>query len=150
MRPSRAPTPGHPDPDRLPAFYGGVPGKRVIAWLIDWVVASVIAALLLPLTLFLGLFVFPVMVAVVGFVYRWSTLAGGSATWGMRLMAIELRDTDGLRLDGATAFWHVALHYGLLIVSPGLVISGVVTLMTPKRQGLHDLVLGTVALNRAL
>jgi len=150
MRPPRAPTPGHPDPDRLPAFYDGVPGKRVIAWLIDWVVASVIAALLLPLTLFLGLFVFPVMVAVVGFVYRWSTLAGGSATWGMRLMAIELRDTDGLRLDGATAFWHVALHYGLLIVSPGLVISGVVTLMTPKRQGLHDLVLGTVALNRAL
>ncbi|MDR9427569.1 MAG: RDD family protein [Salibaculum sp.] len=143
-------SPGHPDPDRLPEFYRGVPGKRVIAWLLDWVVASVISALLLPLTFFLGLFVFPVMVAVVGFFYRWSTLAGGSATWGMRLMAAELRDTEGLRLDGRTAFLHVALHYGLLIVWPGLLGSGVVTLMTPKRQGLHDLVLGTVALNRTL
>jgi len=150
MTPHRANTPGHPDPARLPDFYRGVPGQRIIAWLIDWVVASVISALLLPLTFFLGLFIFPVMVAVVGFFYRWSTLASGSATWGMRLMAVELRDAEGLRLDGPTAFWHVALHYGLLIVSPGLLISGVVTLTTPKRQGLHDLVLGTVALNRAL
>ncbi|NBD28469.1 MAG: RDD family protein [Alphaproteobacteria bacterium] len=150
MSPRRPNTPGHPNPERLPEFYAGVPLKRLFAWAIDWTVAAVISALLLPLTLFIGLFVFPIMVAVVGFFYRWSTLAGGSATWGMRLMAVELRDAEGFRLDGRTAFWHVALHYGLMIVSPGLLVSAVATLMTPKKQGLHDLLLGTVALNRAL
>lgn len=140
--------PGHPDPVRHPEFYEGLPVKRFVAWLIDWVISAVIASLLLPFTLFIGLFFFPVMVMVVGFFYRWFTLSGGSATWGMRLMSVQMRDRDGFRFDGGTAFWHTALHYTTIIVSPAIAVSAVLMLMTPKKQGLHDIVLGSTALNR--
>lgn len=143
-------SPGLPDPDRHPEFYATVPAKRVVAWLIDWVASAVIASLLLPFTLFLGIFFFPFLVLFVGFFYRWSTLANGSSTWGMRLMAIDVRDKDGLRLTGSTAFWHVALHYGMFLISPALLISAIATLVSSRKQGLHDMVLGTTALNRAL
>lgn len=148
--PSRPNVPGQPDPASQPEFYEGTPSKRFAAWLIDWFIAATLSAMLLPFTLFLGIFIFPVMVMVVGFFYRWFSITNGSATWGMRMMALELRDKDGFRLDSRTAFWHTALHYGTILVSPGLLISAAMTLFTAKKQGLHDMVLGTVALNRRL
>ena len=39
-----------------------------------------------------------------------ATLAGGSATWGMRFTGIELRRGDGTRFDFATALLHTALY----------------------------------------
>ena len=83
-----------------------------------------------------------------GFAYRWMTLSGGSATLGMRLMAVEMRDGYGQRFDTATAFLHT-LGYSVSLAFPILqIISIVMMLMGPRAQGLTDNVLGTVAINR--
>ena len=132
-----------------PELYEGVPTKRAIAWCVDVVIITIATLLSLPFTLFAGLFVLPVLYLIVGFLYRWATVAGGSATWGMRLAGIELRRLDGERLDPATAFFHVSGHTFAICTFPLALISAAVMYMTEKGQGLTDLVLGTVALRRA-
>jgi uncharacterized RDD family membrane protein YckC len=84
----------------------------------------------------------------VGFLYRWATLATGSATWGMRLMAITLRDRDGDRLDPATAFAHVMGYTVSMALFPLQLASIAVMFALGRGQGLTDLVLGTAAINR--
>jgi uncharacterized RDD family membrane protein YckC len=138
-----------PDPDRHAEFYAGVPTKRALAWLADMVLIGVVTAIIVPFTAFTALFFLPFLFLVVGFVYRTLTLAGGSATWGMRLMAIELRDFRGQRFDLATAILHT-LGYTVSIgmVAPQ-VLSAALMLLTPRAQGLTDLLMGSVAINRA-
>jgi uncharacterized RDD family membrane protein YckC len=101
-----------------------------------------------PFTAFTGLFFFPVLMAVVGFAYRVVTIARGSATWGMRLMAIEFRGSDGQRFDLGLAFAHT-LGLTISFALPILQVISIVLMLTGARgQGLSDLVLGSVAVNR--
>lgn len=137
-----------PDPVTQPEFYADVTSKRLLAWLVDTVLIVLICLLILPFTAFTGLFFFPFLMLVVGFAYRVATIARGSATWGMRLVAIEFRRLDGQRFDLTMAFLHT-LGYTVSIGMPLLqVISIVLMLTTERAQGLSDHVLGTVALNR--
>ena len=87
------------DPVTQPQFYRDVAGKRLMAWVADTILIALICLLILPFTAFLAAFFFLGLMAVVGFAYRVITLAGGSATLGMRLFAIEFRDRDGARFD---------------------------------------------------
>lgn len=139
---------GLPDPDRQGAFYAGVPTKRALAWLADTVLVTLLTLIAVPLTAFVGLFFLPLLFVTIGFVYRWSTIAGGSATWGMRLMGIEFRDRNGRRFDSGMAFLHT-LGFVLIAttVIPQILSAGLM-LTQPRGQGLHDLVLGTTAINR--
>lgn len=136
-----------PCPDRQAEFYDGVTLKRGLAWVIDVVVIWVIA-LLLSLLSIVGLFVIPMVVLVVGFLYRWVTLARGSATWGMRLMAIEFRNPWGERLSQSQAALHVTGYYIAMSTLVLQVISVGLMMISDRGQGLSDMVLGTVALNR--
>ncbi len=89
----------------------------------------------------------PVYFIVVGFLYRWFTISGGSATWGMRLMAIELRDAYGRRLNGQQAFFHT-LGYSVTMSTVVLQIASIVMMLISERgQSLTDMVMGTTALN---
>lgn len=136
-----------PDPDTQPQFYAGVPTKRLVAWILDTILIAVICLILVPFTAFTGLFFFPLLMLVVGFLYRIATLAGGSATWGMRLMSVEIRLGDDRPLDGTTAFLHT-LGYSISFAIPVLQLISIVLMLTSaRRQGLTDMVLGTVALN---
>jgi uncharacterized RDD family membrane protein YckC len=137
-----------PDPSRDLAFYQGVNTKRALAWLIDVVLIAVIAALIVPFTAFTALFFFPVLMLVAGFLYRWATLAGGSATWGMRMMGVELRERDGGRLTGASAFWHTAGYSLSVAVFPAQIVSCLMMLLLGRGQGLTDVILGTAMINR--
>ncbi|MCT4558481.1 MAG: RDD family protein [Pelagimonas sp.] len=136
-----------PDPERQAEFYDGVTVKRGIAWVIDTVLVALIT---LPVALFsiVGLFFIPFLFFVISFLYRWITIAGGSATPGMRAMAIELRNVDGRRLDSTQALLHTLgftlsmMVFIVQIVSIGLMFT------SSRGQGLSDMVLGTVALNR--
>lgn len=139
---------GLPDPEASPECYEGTAFKRALAWMVDVVVIAVISALLVPLTAFVGLFFFPVMMMVVGFLYRWATISGGSATWGMRLMAIELRDGDDRPLDATQAFLHTAGYAVSVAIFPLQLVSMAMMLLTPHGQGLTDSVLATTALRR--
>ena len=137
-----------PDPVMQPEFYADIPLKRLLAWVVDVIVTTVMVLMIIPFTAFTGLFFLPLLFLTVGFLYRWMTLAGGSATWGMRLMAVEMRDGYGRRFDGGTAFLHT-LGYTVSLAFPVLqVISIVMMVMGQRAQGLTDNVLGTVAINR--
>ena len=139
---------GLPDPVTDSAFYRGVPTKRALAWVVDVVIVAIACVLVLPFTAFTGLFFFPVLMLTVGFFYRWFTIASGSATWGMRLMAIELRNIAGARLTAGEAFLHTAGYTVSVVTAPLQLISMVLMLATPRGQGLSDMVLGTAAINR--
>jgi uncharacterized RDD family membrane protein YckC len=137
-----------PDPDLQPEFYEGVPTKRLLAWLVDVVVLSLLTVAVIPFTAFTALFYLPLLYVVLSFAYRVITLSRGSATWGMRLMSIELRDRDDRPFDTGTAFLHTLGYSISWAIALMQLVSVVMMLSTERRQGLSDLALGTVALNR--
>lgn len=140
--------PGLPNPNTKPEFYQGVPLKRALAWVIDVIFIAIVCTLILPFTAFTGIFFFPFLMLVVGFLYRWFTLSAGSATWGMRIMAIELRDHDGLRLQSGTALGHTLGYTVSVAMAPAQLISVILMLVTARGQGLTDHLLGTSAINK--
>lgn len=142
------PAPGLPDPYYQREFYADVPTKRAIAWAVDIALIGALSLLVVVFTAFIGLFFFGLIFAGIGFVYRVTSLATRSATPGMRMAAIELRSGSGERLDPAQAFLHTLGYYvsmGTFVLQIGSII---LMLTTPRGQGLSDMVLGTVALNR--
>jgi uncharacterized RDD family membrane protein YckC len=145
---------GLPDPERDRQFYEGVPLRRLAAWFID---VAVILAIGVPVAVFFGLAtlgfgfaLFPLVVAGVGFLYRTATIAGGSATWGMRVTGIEFRRGDGTRFDLPTALAHTAIYMVCISVFVLQLISCATIVGTRYRQSLADLILGTTAINRPL
>jgi uncharacterized RDD family membrane protein YckC len=138
-----------PRPDFHADFYRDVPMKRLVAFLVDSLAIGLVTLVLVPFTAFTALFYLPLLALAVSFVYRTLTIAAGSATWGMRLCAIELRNHRGERLDLATDAAHTALFLLILSTVLPLLISAALMLGSPRRQGLHDMVLGTAAVNRA-
>lgn len=137
-----------PDPQRQAGFYAEVPLKRLLAFFIDAAIVVALAILAGLLSFGLFFFVFVLMVTVVGFVYRVATLAGGSATWGMRLVGIELRRHDGEAFSLGDAILHTGAFYISFGIVPLQIISAILMLTTARGQGLTDMLLGTVALNR--
>lgn len=138
-----------PDPYRHSEFYEFVPTKRLFAWLIDTVLVALLTAIIVPFTAFTALFFLPVLFMSLGFIYRWVSLARSSATPGMRLMSIHFLDRWGQPFDAGTAFAHT-LGYTLSMsfVLPQIA-SVAFMLLSGRGQGLTDMVLGTVAINRA-
>ncbi len=140
-------TSGLPDPEYMDQMYRDVPSKRFFAWVIDVVIITVITAVLTVFSIFTALFFLPLLYGVTSFLYRWMTISASSATPGMRIMAITLRDADGERLSGGMAFLHTAGYFFSVVTFPLQMISMAMMLLTARRQGLTDAVLGTVALN---
>ncbi|WP_247738772.1 RDD family protein [Shimia sp. R9_2] len=138
-----------PDPDIQAEFYEDVTFKRLLAWLIDTAVIFVLCVLVLPFTAFTGILFFGALLFFFGFAYRVVTIATGSATWGMRLMSIELRQSDGARFGLGAAFLHT-LGFTISVAFPILqIISIVLMITTARKQGLTDHVMGSVLINRA-
>ena len=93
-----------PDPLARPAWFDGVVLRRSIAYLIDGAILFVIgAALFIALSIFglltlgLGFHLFPLL-SLVPIAYS-TLLIGGpdSATWGMRMMDVQVRSWSGER-----------------------------------------------------
>jgi len=143
-----ASSPNHPDPVRAPEFYASVPIKRLVAWGIDSVFIFALTWLIVPFTAFTGLFFLPVLYLVIGFAYRSLTIAGRSATWGMRVMSIELRDSRGERFDFSQALVHTlgySISMAFFIVQ---IVSIILMLGSARGQSLVDMALGAVMINR--
>jgi uncharacterized RDD family membrane protein YckC len=122
--------------------------KRLIAWLFDAAFITLLCLVIVPFTAFTAVFFFPLLWLVTGFLYRWATLAGKSSTWGMRLMAIELREADGLPLSSGTAFVHTLGYSVSVAMAPLQLISAVMMVALGRGQGLTDVILGTAMINR--
>ena len=73
----------------------------------------------------------------------------GSATFGMRIMAIELRHASGHQLDFITSVFHtIGLYVSYAFVLVQLLSIGMIV-MREDRKSLTDMVIGTVIVNRA-
>ena len=140
---------GLPDPEFQAEFYQDIPSKRLIAWLIDSVIVGLLTIVVLPFTAFTGLFFLPFLLAAINFIYRVVTITSGSATIGMRLVAIELRQRDGSRFDLSMAFIHTLLFTVFFSFLLPQILSIIMVMTGSKAQALHDLPLGSAAINRA-
>lgn len=145
----RRPYWGLPDPDTQAEFYDDVTLKRLFAWIVDVVLIAAICVLISLLTFGIGFFLWGLIYLAVSFVYRVTTITNASATPGMRLTAIELRNHRGERFDRTTAALHTLGYFVSMSTFVVQVISIVMMFTTPRRQGLVDMMLGTAAVNRA-
>ena len=143
---------GIPDPHSDPQFYEGVPLRRFVAFWIDtgvilvlWVVGGTALAVV---TFGLGVALIPLLLVATAFLYRWILLAQTSATLGMRLTGIEIRDASGNRVTPPLAALHTVGFMISLGFLPLAIIGWILMANSPTRQTLHDIVFGTVAINR--
>lgn len=138
----------HPDPFRAPQYYDSVPAKRLVAWVLDSAFSLLLTILVIPFTAFTGIFFFVPLWFLIGFGYRIVTIATGSATWGMRVMSIELRDAQGQRFDFSQALLHT-LGFTISMSFVILQIGSIITILgSAKKQSLPDMALGSVMINR--
>ncbi|MEZ5913201.1 MAG: RDD family protein [Paracoccaceae bacterium] len=135
-------------PDLDASLFEDVAPKRLIAWLVDTLLVALLTLLIVPFTAFTAIFFLPALFLTVGMVYRTLSIARHSATPGMRLMAIELRTHRGTWFDLPLAFWHtLGYTLSMAFVLPQ-VISVALMALGPRGQGLTDLILGSVMVNR--
>jgi uncharacterized RDD family membrane protein YckC len=143
------------DPAIRPECYEGVRTRRIFAFLVDLAVIFFLMAIAYVVIGILGIFTLgllwialPAVWPVVAILYSVLTLGGPhSATPGMRFMGIEMRTLRGERLDYGLALLHVlGFWFSVTILTPLVLI---VALFTERKQLLHDLVLGVVAVRTA-
>lgn len=139
-----------PDPVLDAQFYEGVPIKRLFAWFIDVVVVFAICVGLVILTVGMGAFIFPALAFLANIAYRIFCLNKWSATLGMRIVGIEIRNDQGNHLDLSESAFHTGLFIFITMTGLGVPATALAMLLSEKGQGLHDLLLGTTAINRPL
>ena len=137
---------GLPDPELNADFYRDVPAKRLVAWFLDALIIVALSIAFIFLSFFTAIWVLPLVIFAVSIAYRTICLNAYSATLGMRFVGIEIRDRKGNRVDSTLAFLHSAVFTSLFIIPLLIIASFVVVLVTPYKQGLHDLPFGTTAI----
>ena len=134
-----------------PERFYGVRSRRIFAFLVDSAVilflmlaACVVIAVLGVLTFGLGWFLFPLVWPCVALIYTVFTMGGPhSATPGMRFVGLEMRTVYGERLNPGLAFFHaLGFWFSVTLLTPLILL---VALFTPRKQLLHDLALGVMA-----
>jgi uncharacterized RDD family membrane protein YckC len=141
------------DATRDADLFDGILSKRIVAFVID---AVLIVALMVPAALVVGIFglvtlgigwlLFSPLFAIVALGYVALTLGGtGSATVGMHVVGIEIRTWSGQKMFPLLAILHALIFWiSISVLTPLILLVG---LFTARRQLLHDLLLGVVALN---
>lgn len=141
------------DPVTEPQLFDGVLSKRIVAFFID---AIMIVLLLIPaalvvfvvgfLTFGIAWLLIPALFAIVALGYVAFTLGGPrTATLGMRMVGLEMRTWSGAPVFPLLAIMHALIFwFSVGILTPLVLLVG---LFTYRRQLLHDLLLGVVALN---
>jgi len=140
------------DPAIHPEVYEGVRTRRSFAFLIDAAVVFVLMVAAYVMIAVVGIFtlgllwlIFPAVWPVVAILYSVLTMGGPhSATPGMRFMGIEMRTIRGEPMYYGLALLHVlGFWFSMAILTPLVLL---VALFTDRKQLLHDLVIGTVAI----
>lgn len=139
------------DPERL----RGVMWRRVLAYSIDVVIIGLLMGLgylvLSPLfVLSLGLLSAPIAFAVGLIPVTYHTLLIGgarSATFGQRLMDLEVRTFEGGKPGYLHAFILTVLFYVSVTLTSFLIL--LIVPLTRYRQGVHDMLAATVVVRRS-
>jgi len=146
------------DPYANPSLFSGVLTRRALAFLIDLIVISIPVILavifiavfgLVTLGLGWGLFWLVSPATVIWPIVYYGMSLGGphSATWGMRMMDLQMRTFSGTPGYFVLGCAHALLFWASFSLLTPLVL--VVGLLNGRRQLLHDLVLGTVVVNHS-
>ena len=144
-----------PDPATAPELFEGVLTRRVVAYCIDLAIMAALVVVMSIIGLIAGFLtlglawvalVFVIPAAIV--LYYAATLGSSKrATIGMQMMDIVLTPTRGQPLDGWMAIFHAAVFWiTIWICWP---ISLAFALFTPRRQMIHDLVVGSLMVRRS-
>ena len=142
------------DPLAMPHYYHDIIFLRVVAYLIDVVIVGGLMATAFMAISISGLFTFGLGFTLIGPVlfiipiaYH-TLLIGGpcSATWGMRLMGIEVRRWRGGRPGLLQAAILTILFYGSIILTGWVIL--IVGCFSNSRRCLHDYYSGTVVVNK--
>jgi uncharacterized RDD family membrane protein YckC len=140
------------DPAVLPELYDGVRTRRIFAFFIDacfilalMVVAAVVIAVLGVFTLGLGWLLLPLVWPFVAIIYTMFTLGGPhSATPGMRMTGIKMHTWYGEPMYPLLALVHgIGFWFSVVLLTPFILL---VSLFSPQKRLLHDIVLGTVVI----
>lgn len=144
-----------PDPATAPELFEGLLTRRVLAYVVDVILMGFLVLILGVAGTILGFFtfglawlslVFVVPAAIV--IYYAVTLGSAKrATVGMQMMDIVLTPTRGRPLDSLMAFFHALLFWVSIWIS--WPISLLFALFTPRRQMIHDLIMGTLMVRRS-
>lgn len=146
---------GLPDPDKDPQFYEAVNSRRIVAFFIDTVISlalcTVVWIVVMVLTLGFGILLSGLIWMATAFAYRVFTLGSGqSATVGMRMTGIEIRN---LRGDPLT-YGEAAIHTILFMMALSFIFPQLISLLMAQGSSrgrlLHDIPLGSTAVNRPL
>ncbi len=144
-----------PDPVTEPELFDGVLMRRGMAWVLDaTIIVGITVGVMLVgllagvLTLGVGWLALPFVVPLAIMGYYAATLGSPSrSTVGMRAFDLVLTPARGRPLDG----WRILIHPLLfwLTVWISWPVSLLIVLFTPRRQMLHDLIVGTLMLRRS-
>ena len=144
-----------PDPASAPELFENILTRRVIAFFVDLAILFAIVSFVVVTGIIMGFMTMgaawlallaAVPLAIVGY-YAATLGSPRRATIGMRMMDIVLTPTRGLPLDGGKAFLHPLVFWLTVWILPP--VSLLIALFTPRRQLLHDLVVGTLMLRRS-
>jgi uncharacterized RDD family membrane protein YckC len=144
-----------PDPSTAPELFEGLLTRRVAAWFIDVLIMGTMIAVFSIFGLIAGFLTFGlawlaliVVVPATVVLYYGATLGSAKrATVGMQAMDIVLTPTRGQPLNGPIAFTHALVFWITFWIS--WPVSLLFALFTPRRQMLHDLIVGTLMVRRS-
>ncbi len=153
---SNEPRPHAYDPATQPELFEGVLARRMFAFLFDAVIVLVPIAILAlfmlmftVVTLGLGVVIFALLgpvAAVWAVLYVGVTLGSPhSATYGMRLMGLQMRTWYGAPMYFLLGAVHAIFFWVLSTALTPLVL--LVALFNSRRRTLHDFLTGTVMIN---
>ncbi len=135
--------------DSITFSYAGF-WKRFAAWIIDFIILSIFS---IPLSLILvsvppplGSFIsYPISILISALYYGLQESSVHQATIGKRALGIIVTDDDGNRISfGRAAGRDLAKIISGLTLGIGFLIIG----FTEKKQGLHDIIVGCLVINK--
>ncbi|MEM6974433.1 MAG: RDD family protein [Pseudomonadota bacterium] len=144
-----------PEPDSEPQFYEGVRLRRLAAFLVDLIAILVLLGGVALIGIVVGLLTFGIgfafivpAFALTGIAYRTTLIAERSATLGMMLMGIELRDMFGRPLTLPLAFLHTCGFTAVSYLPPVLIASLIYAGLNRHGRTLHDALFQVTMINR--
>ena len=119
-----------PSPNTSPELFDSILTRRVVAFVIDCVIMGA-----------------AILIVTLAAEYAVTLGSRARATLGMRATDIVLTPTRETTLDGWMAMIHVVVFWiSCSLLTPFIVLIG---LFTPRRQLLHDMVVGTLMVRRS-
>lgn len=144
-----------PDPSTAPELFEGLLTRRAIAYLVDVMILGGLVLVISLIGAILGFFTFglawlSVLFALPLAIIAYYSVTLGSprrATVGMQMMDIVLTPTRGQPLDGWMAVAHALVFWVTIWISWPVTL--LFALFTPRRQMIHDFIMGTLMVRRS-